>query len=158
MADYAWSHAVISDETHRIIGNTCDFDSNDPWSNDECSQAVDEMLNQYKEIDIYSLYTSVCIANLTNSENLSQRQVISKRSSKMVMFLFSFLPNPTTNYKSLFHLNLILYIRMQMPRIMGGYDPCLDEYTEAFYNRADVQRALHVTGHGHKLRKWSICK
>lgn len=44
-----------------------------------------------------------------------------------------------------------------MPRIMGGYDPCLDNYAKAFYNRLDVQKALHVSD-GHLLRNWSICK
>jgi serine carboxypeptidase-like clade 2 len=45
----------------------------------------------------------------------------------------------------------------QMPRIMGGYDPCLDEYAKAFYNRPDVQKALHVSD-GRQLKNWSICK
>lgn len=46
----------------------------------------------------------------------------------------------------------------QMPRILGGhYDPCLDEYAKAFYNRLDVQKALHVSD-GLHLRNWSICK
>ncbi|OMO76505.1 Peptidase S10, serine carboxypeptidase [Corchorus capsularis] len=101
LVDYAWSHAVVSDETHKIISESCDFNSNDTWSNEDCSEAVDEVLKQYNEIDIYSLYTS-------------------------------------------------------MPRILGGYDPCLDGYAKAFYNRLDVQKALHVTD-GHHTRNWSIC-
>ncbi|RVW46282.1 Serine carboxypeptidase-like 32 [Vitis vinifera] len=60
LVDYAWSHAVVSDETHKIIRENCDFYSEDPWSNDNCSDAVGEVLDQYKRIDIYSLYTSVC--------------------------------------------------------------------------------------------------
>ena len=99
MADYAWSHAVISDETHRIIGKACDFDSNDPWSNVECSHAVDEMLKQYNEIDMYSLYTSVCIDNHTKSENGSPRQqVLFKSSTKMVRFVLNFFPLFSKSY------------------------------------------------------------
>jgi serine carboxypeptidase-like clade 2 len=45
----------------------------------------------------------------------------------------------------------------QMPRIMGGYDPCLDDYAKKFYNRPDVQKALHVSD-GHHLKNWTICK
>lgn len=45
----------------------------------------------------------------------------------------------------------------QMPRIMGGYDPCVDGYAKAFYNRADVQKALHVSD-GRVLKNWTICK
>lgn len=41
---------------------------------------------------------------------------------------------------------------------MGGYyDPCLDDYAKAFYNRLDVQKALHVSD-GSNLRNWTICK
>lgn len=125
LVDYAWSHAVISDETHKIIKQSCDFYSNDTWSNEDCSQAVDEVLKQYKEIDIYSLYTSICIGNSTTSEDKSM-QVMFRSTSKL------------------------------MPRIIGGYDPCLDDYARYYYNRADVQKALHVSD-GHRLRDWSIC-
>ncbi|XP_042520759.1 serine carboxypeptidase-like 31 [Macadamia integrifolia] len=124
MVDYAWSHAVISDETHKIIQDTCNFDSNDTWSNISCRNGVDELLNQYKEIDIYSLYTSVC-TNSTNSDN----------GSMQVMFNSKF---------------------KMMPRIMGGYDPCLDDYAKTYYNRPDVQKALHVSD-GLQLKNWSIC-
>lgn len=44
-----------------------------------------------------------------------------------------------------------------MPRMMGGYDPCLDDYAKTFYNRPDVQEALHVSD-GQQLKNWSICK
>lgn len=40
---------------------------------------------------------------------------------------------------------------------MGGYDPCLDGYSKKFFNRADVQKALHVSD-GLQLKNWSICK
>ncbi|GMJ14661.1 serine carboxypeptidase-like 31 [Hibiscus trionum] len=126
MVDYAWSHAVVSDETHKIIAETCDFKSNDTWSNEDCSEAVDEVLKQYKEIDIFSLYTPVCIGDTASSDDKSVLKVMMKRKSNM------------------------------MPRILGGFDPCLDGYANAFYNRLDVQKALHVSD-GHHLRNWSIC-
>lgn len=44
-----------------------------------------------------------------------------------------------------------------MPRMMGGYDPCLDDYAKYYYNAAQVQKALHVSD-GISLRNWSICK
>lgn len=45
-----------------------------------------------------------------------------------------------------------------MPRILGGYDPCLDDYAKSYYNRDDVQKALHVSTDSHHLKNWSICK
>ncbi|XP_021726389.1 serine carboxypeptidase-like 31 [Chenopodium quinoa] len=125
LVDYAWSHAVVSDETHKIIRETCDFNSDNTWNNPDCSQGVDEVLKQYKEIDIYSLYTAVCMAKSTKN-NSGSMEVMFKASSKM------------------------------MPRIMGGYDPCLDDYARSYYNRPDVQKALHVSD-GVQLKNWSIC-
>ncbi|KAL8103808.1 serine carboxypeptidase-like 31 [Apium graveolens] len=125
LLDYAWSHAVISDETHNTIRESCDFYSNNTWSNNDCSQAVDEVLKQYNEIDIYSLYTSVCIASSAASKD-KLLKVMYKSTSKM------------------------------MPRIIGGYDPCLDDYAKSYYNKNDVQKALHVS-EGRHIKNWSIC-
>lgn len=44
-----------------------------------------------------------------------------------------------------------------MPRILGGYDPCLDDYAKGYYNKPEVQKALHVSN-GLQLKNWSICK
>ena len=83
MIDYAWSHAVISDETYKAIKASCDFNSSDPWRNKDCNQGIDEVLKQYNEIDIYSLYTSVCFASTARSNDQSM-QMVMLRSSKMV--------------------------------------------------------------------------
>ncbi|KAG8385579.1 hypothetical protein BUALT_Bualt03G0059900 [Buddleja alternifolia] len=126
IADYAWSHAVVSDETHKTILESCDFYSDDPWSNNDCNSAMVELYSQYDEIDIYSLYTSVCIGNNSSGSQDKSTLLTAKSSTKM------------------------------LPRVMGGYDPCLDDYAKSYYNRPDVQKALHV-GDGISLRNWSIC-
>ncbi|CAN6453499.1 unnamed protein product [Victoria cruziana] len=126
MMDYAWSHAVISDETYRIIKEHCDFNSNTTWSNQECNKSVAEVMQQYKEIDIYSLYTSVCIKNNYNSGAYATGPAYRKEST-------------------------------MIPRMMGGnYDPCVDDYARSYYNRPEVQRALHASD-GVNLKNWSIC-
>ncbi|XP_057739537.1 serine carboxypeptidase-like 31 [Arachis stenosperma] len=117
--DYAWSHAVISDETYKTIRRSCNF--SDPYKNKDCGDGLDELYKQYDQIDIYSLYTSVCFATTA----LSNHQI--KHSS-----------------------------RNKMRRMMGGFDPCLDNYARAFYNRADVQKALHASD-GLILKNWTIC-
>ncbi|KAL5986961.1 hypothetical protein ACLOJK_015296 [Asimina triloba] len=128
LVDYAWSHAVVSDETHQIIKRSCNFHSNSTWDNEDCRNAVDEVFNQYKGIDMYSLYTSPCSTDSsTSSSAVYKLQNIRKPFSNM------------------------------MPRIMGGYDPCLDNYAKVYYNRAEVQMALHVSD-GYHLKNWSICK
>ena len=40
---------------------------------------------------------------------------------------------------------------------MGGYDPCLEDYADIYYNRPDVQKALHASD-GRVLRKWILNK
>eukprot|EP01018_Ginkgo_biloba_P022213 Gb_20297 [translate_table: standard] len=128
LVDYAWSHAVVSDGTHKIIKDNCNFDSNDTWSNQNCTQAVNEVLQQYQEIDMYSLYTPLCLhRNRNGSETTTTKSKSFKTSTTTI------------------------------PRkMLGGYDPCLDDYAKIYYNRYDVQRALHVTNDGH-LKNWSIC-
>ncbi|KAL1805566.1 hypothetical protein ACET3Z_028634 [Daucus carota] len=107
-----------------LVGESYDFYSNNTWSNRDCSQAVDEVLKQYNEIDIYSLYTSVC--SEASKEKLLK--IMYRSKSKM------------------------------MPRIIGGYDPSLDDYAKINfnYNKHDVQKALQVT-EGHHIKNWSIC-
>ncbi|KAK1260196.1 Serine carboxypeptidase-like 31 [Acorus gramineus] len=126
LVDYAWSHAVISDRTHKIIKDNCNFSSTNTWDNVKCAKAVNEVLDQYREIDIYSLYTSLCITNSTKLDDYMRKVVFKSSSSGM------------------------------MPRIMGGFDPCLDKYARMFYNRPDVQKSLHAID-GHHLKNWSIC-
>ncbi|EOA34398.1 hypothetical protein CARUB_v10021926mg [Capsella rubella] len=121
--DYAWSHAVISDETYGVISRTCNFSSNTTWDVRECKEGVDEIVKQYHQIDQYSLYTPPCIKSSTlNSTGFKTNLANSK----------------------------------MMPRMMGGYDPCLDDYSRVFFNRADVQKALHASD-GIHLKNWSIC-
>jgi serine carboxypeptidase-like clade 2 len=40
--------------------------------------------------------------------------------------------------------------------MLAGYDPCLDDHAKVYYNRLDVQTALHVIK-GSQLKNWSIC-
>ena len=82
--DYAWSHAVISDETYRTIRESCDFNSNDTWSNDNCSKAVDQVWTNYDKIDIYSLYTSACIKDSPYAEVKTKKTVFKKNRFKTV--------------------------------------------------------------------------
>ncbi|CAH8351021.1 unnamed protein product [Eruca vesicaria subsp. sativa] len=125
--DYAWSHAVISDEMYGVIKRNCNFSSNTTWDVKECKDNIDEVIKQYHKIDQYSLYTPTCNGNSTPSSSLDlTRFRTNLANSKM------------------------------MPRMMGGYDPCLDDYTRIFYNRADVQKALHASD-GIHLKNWSIC-
>lgn len=85
--DYAWSHAVISDETHRAISENCDFNSSNTWSNQICNESVAEMFKQYHKIDIYSLYTSVCFASTARS-NVPTMPTLLNRNMVSTLYIY----------------------------------------------------------------------
>lgn len=74
--DYAWSHAVISDETYTIIKRSCNFSSDTTWEDKECKDGVDEILKQYKEIDQFSLYTPICIHHSSNRDSYAKSKTV----------------------------------------------------------------------------------
>ncbi|VFQ89535.1 unnamed protein product [Cuscuta campestris] len=136
MVDYAWSHAIISDETHKIITDNCNnFSTSDVWNNKNCSDGVDEMLKQYDEIDIYSLYTPKCLNNLTSS---------------------SLSPSLSSSPSSSSHKIGRRRGRGLLGLVGAGYDPCLDDYTVSYFRRGDVQKVLHAND-GLHVKDWNIC-
>ncbi|KAL8471741.1 hypothetical protein ACS0TY_028470 [Phlomoides rotata] len=42
-------------------------------------------------------------------------------------------------------------------RQLSGYDPCTEKYAEIYYNRPDVQKALHANISGRIHYKWTAC-
>ncbi|CAD6260234.1 unnamed protein product [Miscanthus lutarioriparius] len=105
MVEYAWSHAIISDELYSAVRRECDSfkeeaDSGRPGKG--CSPALRAFLGAYDDIDIYSIYTPTCL--LLNNEEWHRL----------------------------------------MKRVPAGYDPCTEAYVTKYFNRGDVQRALHA--------------
>ncbi|KAF0927519.1 hypothetical protein E2562_034010 [Oryza meyeriana var. granulata] len=67
LAEYAWSHAVVSDQVYDHIKKTCNFnDSN--WT-DDCNTAMNIIFSQYHEIDIYNIYAPKCLLNNTSASS-----------------------------------------------------------------------------------------
>ncbi|XP_059435297.1 serine carboxypeptidase-like 33 [Corylus avellana] len=65
LLEYAWSHAVISDQLYEKAKKVCDFKMF-VWSN-ECSSAMNQVFDQYQEIDIYNIYAPKCLINTQSS-------------------------------------------------------------------------------------------
>ena len=64
MVEYAWSHAIISDELYSAVRRECDSfkeeaDGGRPGKG--CSPALRVFLGAYDDIDIYSIYTPTCL-------------------------------------------------------------------------------------------------
>ncbi|XP_043699906.1 serine carboxypeptidase-like 35 [Telopea speciosissima] len=57
--EFAWSHAIISDQLYHNILKECDFKSNKGSS--LCNTYIGSFFQAYSDIDIYSIYTPVCL-------------------------------------------------------------------------------------------------
>ncbi|KAL3649918.1 Serine carboxypeptidase-like 34 [Castilleja foliolosa] len=118
LIDYAWDHAVISDALYDEIKRECDF-SKSNLSN-ACNNAVQQYFKLYQIIDMYSLYTPTCVENQTSFR-------------------------PYSNLKAPRHISTNINGTWRTrPLLSGGYDPCASYYSETYFNRPDVQRALHA--------------
>lgn len=130
MIDYAWDHAVISDRVYADVKKYCNFSMENVT--DACDSALTEYFAVYRLIDMYSLYTPVC-TEVSSSAAFGQRQVAVHGTA----------PKIFSKYHG-------WYMRP------AGYDPCTSDHAEVYFNRADVQEALHanVTNIGYN---WTHC-
>nr|GMD39286.1 serine carboxypeptidase-like 34 [Ipomoea batatas] len=117
MIDYAWDHAVISDRLRDDIKAACNFSST--TSSAECDAQINNFYSAYNIIDMYSLYTPTCVE--TNS-------TATKKSVPVVRGIAPHLFSKMAGWH----------------KKPSGYDPCAPDYTEAYLNRPDVQKALHA--------------
>ncbi|XP_047965395.1 serine carboxypeptidase-like 34 [Salvia hispanica] len=116
MIDYAWHRAVISDGLYEEIKKNCNFKLQ--IVSNECNSPFQKYIEVYNIIDIYSLYTPTRVDN-----------------------------NYTTISESYTHLkdDAQKYISHNVKgRALAWYDPCARRYTINYFNRADVQHALHA--------------
>ncbi|XP_022725819.1 serine carboxypeptidase-like 35 isoform X1 [Durio zibethinus] len=111
--DYAWSHAIISDQLYDKINKECSFKE---ISNQtaQCTEHMRGFMEAYSDIDMYSIYTPVCLKSS------------GRTYSKLVVA-----PRLLTQH-GLWH------------KLPSGYDPCTEDYVEKYFNRKDVQTALHA--------------
>ncbi|RWR76410.1 serine carboxypeptidase-like protein 33 [Cinnamomum micranthum f. kanehirae] len=128
LAEYAWSHAVVSDQVYERINRVCNFKVSN-WTR-ECVEAMNVVYQQYREIDIYNIYAPKCIIDRASSLTLSR--------------ISNSIPEVDKNG----------FGRM---RIFGGYDPCFSTYAEDYFNRIDVQTSIHASTAGKAKGNWRVC-
>ncbi|XP_010522153.1 PREDICTED: serine carboxypeptidase-like 35 [Tarenaya hassleriana] len=113
LVDYAWSHAIISDNLYVNIHNSCKFDE-ESIDDVQCWDNFKGFMQAYADIDIYSIYAPVCLSSFSSSRPR-----------------FAMSPSLLASH-DLSH------------RLPTGYDPCTEDYVEKYFNRKDVQAALHA--------------
>ncbi|CAM0149711.1 unnamed protein product [Urochloa decumbens] len=118
LAEYAWSHSVVSDEVYKRIKKVCNFRISN-WT-DDCDKAMSTVFGQYHEIDIYNIYAPRC--------NLPQSSAALGVDQELA-----------ANDQEHFRRRI---------RMFSGYDPCYSSYAEKYFNKADVQRAFHANVSG----------
>ncbi|AQK53807.1 carboxypeptidase C precursor [Zea mays] len=137
MVDYAWDHAVISDRVYADVKARCDFSMANVT--DACNAALQEYFAVYRLIDMYSLYTPVCTDDPAGSSASSSYDARGHRK----VAVHGAAPRIFSKYRGW----------IMKP---AGYDPCTAQYAETYFNRPDVQAALHanVTKIGYN---WTHC-
>ncbi|CAM0873123.1 unnamed protein product [Alopecurus aequalis] len=132
LADYAWDHAVISDEVYAAIKSNCKF-PDDGEESGACNRAWNDFFNAMGDIDLYSLYTPACTNAMINSTSTSTRH---HRRGFM----------PALGKRG----------RLSVP-YYNAYDPCGDYHVIDYLNRPDVQTALHANVSGSIPYRWEPC-
>ncbi|KAI5678393.1 hypothetical protein M9H77_09343 [Catharanthus roseus] len=117
LIDYAWSHAIISDQLYNDITKNCDFKSDNATS--ICSVSFRGFLEAYSDIDIYNIYGPVCLSSTSSSNKTGAP--------------------PKLNVAPRFFTRHDLWHKLP-----SGYDPCAVEYVQTYFSREDVQKALHA--------------
>ncbi|XP_048234034.1 serine carboxypeptidase-like 35 isoform X3 [Ricinus communis] len=134
--DYAWSHAIISDKLYHSVKECSKLKESFAAAAavNNCSVHFGGFMEAYSNIDMYSIYTPVCLDDASQAS-----KKISAGPRQLTMHdLWRKLPS--------------------------GYDPCTEGYAVNFFNREDVQRALHAnvtkmsypyTPCSHVIEKWN---
>lgn len=132
MVEYAWSHAVISDELHAAVTRECDSfkeEADGGKPSKACSPAVRAFLGAFDDIDIYSIYTPTCLLSPSSSSSST-----TSSPSRLVAA-----PRVFSQHEGWHAMT---------KRVPAGYDPCTEAYVKGYFNRGDVQRALHANRTG----------
>ncbi|XP_022998432.1 serine carboxypeptidase-like 35 [Cucurbita maxima] len=122
MVEFAWSHAIISDQLHVNIFKDCNFSASAQNLTFSCLNFFRDFIVSYNKIDIYNIYAPICLASSSSSSFDSVFRLVSAAA-----------PRIFSKYKS---WNNELLAR--------GYNPCTPNYAHKYFNRGDVQTALHA--------------
>lgn len=68
MFDYAWSHAIISDQLYYNLVKECDFE-NENNQTEHCNDHMRAFLQAFSDIDIYGIYAPVCLSSSSSSSS-----------------------------------------------------------------------------------------
>ncbi|RZS28474.1 hypothetical protein BHM03_00062069 [Ensete ventricosum] len=142
MVEYAWSHAIISDELHASLRRECNSFEGAGEEGKACLPAVQAFVRAFQDIDMYSIYSPVCLSSLSKSPRSSIAPHLFSRHVSAFRGLRLEQDSPC-------NVPHLCWFCLQetwhgMRRATAGYDPCTEDYVKRYFNREDVQLALHA--------------
>lgn len=149
--EFWWNHGLVSDDTYRLLKASCLHDSL-VHPSPACDAAFNVSTDEQGNIDMYSIYTPTC--NETSSSASRRRPKGRYVSILQPRFPASLFSKATPPFEAKRH---VARFCMQ-PWMTGSYDPCTERYSTAYYNRQDVQRALHANVTGAMNYTWDTCR
>lgn len=138
---------MSSDETNAGIHKYCDFTSEN--SSDLCDNYVHQLYKEKGQIDIYNIYAPLCLEDGSKTTPSSVGSVSLEWS-----WFFTFGETSRTELvlTCSSSTKIVIYDVGFISMQVFEFDPCSDEYVEAYLNLAEVQAALHV-----KPTQWTAC-
>ncbi|MCO5606271.1 hypothetical protein L7F22_060458 [Adiantum nelumboides] len=84
LVDYAWSHAIVSDSFYHNITQVCDFSMTN-WSS-ECASLLGSLFLQYQPINIYDIFSDICVLSAFKSHRFKDLSMTSSRLGRFMSF------------------------------------------------------------------------
>lgn len=75
IVDYAWSHGIISDKLYQSLKADCE-DFKLPHTSSQCNDQLKAFFDAFSGIDIFNIYSPVCVLNFSAIINSSNLEVI----------------------------------------------------------------------------------
>jgi serine carboxypeptidase-like clade 2 len=125
-----WNHGLISDATYGLLRASCGgLNESIIHPSPACNAATEVAAAEQGNIDMYSIYTPLC--------GQTSSSATTKRSWK---------PSSLIGRRHYHHV-----------MAGGSYDPCTVSHSTVYYNRPEVQRALHANLTGINY-PWATCR
>ncbi|XP_027909081.1 serine carboxypeptidase-like 35 [Vigna unguiculata] len=112
--DFALGHTIISKEVYDGITGDCDL-TKERQTND-CIMNLARFLKAYSDIDMFNIYSPICFRD--NNKTVPKKPIVTRHDLTQDV-----------------HWNILP---------LSGYDFCPDDHVIEYFNRKDVQRAIHA--------------
>mmetsp|Transcript_30867 Transcript_30867/g.55249 ORF Transcript_30867/g.55249 Transcript_30867/m.55249 type:complete len:524 (-) Transcript_30867:216-1787(-) len=148
--EFWYTHGIISSDTFHGIEEFCDFDNVGPLMDGQqrsasdpdpelCDSYVNDSFLEMGNINIYDIFADVC---------LPKQNAVAQAMARVAASGSSF---------GLLSQRHILRRAQASESDPAKYDPCVDSEVEGYFNRPEVQAAIHANVSGMLHYPWTDC-